>query len=53
MTVFLGAEPVSEKPTAEPTRAQLVKLAEGLGIEVPSKATKAQIEALIAEAEGE
>lgn len=58
MTVFLGAERVSaaEKPAAkasEPTRAQLVEQAEALGLAVPSKATKPEILALIAEARGE
>ena len=41
-----------DKP-AEPTRAQLVEQAEALGLAVPSKATKPEILALIAEARGE
>lgn len=34
------------------TKAELALLAEGYGIEVPSRATKADIEALVMEAEG-
>ena len=42
-----------EGKPAEPTRAQLVEQAEAMGLAVPSKATKPEILALIAEARGE
>lgn len=41
-----------EGKPAEPTRAELVAKAEALGLAVPSKATKPEILALIAEATG-
>lgn len=44
-------EPKAAKP-AEPTKAELTETAEGLGIEVPPKATKAELADLIADADG-
>lgn len=44
------AEP-KKQPTADKTRAELVEEAEDLGIEVPAKASKAQIQKLIDGAE--
>lgn len=42
----------AEKPAVDgSTRAELVSFAEGLGIDVPAKATKAEIAQLIEEAE--
>ena len=61
MTVMIGVPMLAaEKRMAEaersakkkPTKADLVKQAEDLGIEVPESATIAQIKALIEEAEG-
>lgn len=45
-----GGAPASGK---EPTKAELAKRAEELGIEVPKAATKAQIAALVEQAEAE
>ena len=62
MSTFVGRrEAVSAAPAPEPeqpkaegkadkTRAELVEEAEALGIEVPAKATKAQIQKIIDEA---
>lgn len=49
----LEAELGAEAPGKEPTKADLVAEAEGLGIEVPGKATKAEILALIGAAKAE
>ena len=52
MTVIQGAERLGQAPARakEPTKAELAAKAAELGIEVPKGATKAAIEALIAEA---
>lgn len=44
-------EPKAAKP-AEPTKVELAETAAGLGIEIPPKATKAEIADLIVGAEG-
>lgn len=44
-------KPASSDPNNGPTRAQLVERCEELGIEYPSKANKAKLSQLIAEAE--
>lgn len=51
----IAPEPVETAPTsvgqkADKTRAELVEEAESLGVKVPPKATKAQIQKLIDEA---